>query len=49
MKILLSVSLFVILALGMEMALADDMKAFPPADPGSVRYVLSLPSQARED
>jgi ecotin len=48
-KILLSVSLFVILALGTEMALADDMKAFPPADPGSVRYVLSLPSQAREE
>ena len=27
---------------------ADTMKAFPPADPGMVRYVLQLPKQADE-
>jgi ecotin len=28
---------------------ADNMKAFPPADEGMVRYVLQLPEQAKED
>jgi len=27
----------------------DNMKAFPPADPGMVRHVLSLPKQDAED
>jgi ecotin len=27
----------------------DNMKAFPPADPGMVRFVLNLPSQEDED
>jgi ecotin len=27
---------------------ADDMKAFPPADPGMVRFVLHLPEQTEE-
>ena len=26
----------------------DNMKAFPPADPGMVRYVIELPEQANE-
>ena len=49
MKILLKFSLFVFFVLGMDVSVADDMKAFPAAEPGTVRYVLSLPKQAREE
>lgn len=49
MKYLLKFSLLVFFAFATEFSLADDMKAFPPAEPGAVRYVLSLPKQAHEE
>jgi ecotin len=38
-----------LLLLGSSGQAADDMKAFPPADPGMSRHVLHLPEQADED
>jgi hypothetical protein len=49
MKYPLKFSLLVFFAFAPELSVADDMKAFPPAEPGAVRYVLSLPKQAHEE
>ncbi len=46
MKTLLSIALLVFVA---NVAIAaDNMKAFPPAEPGMVRYVIELPPQEDE-
>lgn len=49
MKNLLKITMMVFFAFAMKFSMADDMKAFPPAEPGAVRYVLSLPKQPREE
>ena len=46
--ILLSLSILVAFATLLGVQAADDMKAFPPAEPGMVRHVLQLPKQVDE-
>ena len=46
MKTLLTLALLLTGATAMG---ADNMKAFPPAEPGMVRYVINLPEQDNED
>ena len=41
--------LIVLLVLAPMSQAADNMKAFPPAGPGQVRYVIALPAEADED
>ena len=48
MKTLLSVLLVWILVTATSGNAADNMKAFPPAESGAVRYVLNLPKQDDE-
>ncbi len=47
MKTSLMVSVWLLLAV-LPLQGADNMKAFPPAEKGMVRYVLKLPKQANE-
>ncbi len=44
------VSIFtaLLLAISLPVSAADNMKAFPPADAGMVRYVLQLPAEQDE-
>jgi ecotin len=49
MKTSLSLILATLLAGTMMGQDADNMKAFPPAEPGMVRYVLNLPPESDED
>ena len=37
-----------LLAIAVPLKAADNMKAFPPADAGMVRYVLQLPAETDE-
>jgi len=46
--ILLSLSVLITFAVPLSIRAADDMKAFPPAEPGMVRHVLQLPKQVDE-
>ena len=48
MKNLYAVIAFLLLPTAAFAEAADTMNAFPPADPGMVRYVLQLPKQADE-
>lgn len=41
--------LFIFLCCSGIASAADDLKAFPPAGEGSVRHVLTLPKEAREE
>jgi ecotin len=48
MKNMWSFIVFLLLSLTLPAHAADNMKAFPPADQGQVRYVLQLPIQDDE-
>ena len=48
MKNMWSFIVFLLLPLTLPAHAADNMKAFPPADQGEVRYVLQLPIQDDE-
>ena len=48
MKRICSIGAFAILYALISVQAADNMKAFPPAEKGMVRYVLQLPPQADE-
>jgi ecotin len=48
MKFLLTLALLAALTASEAIA-ADNMQAFPPADPGMVRYVIQVPPLADED
>jgi ecotin len=48
MKNMWSFIVFLLLSLTLPAHAADNMKAFPPADQGKVRYVLQLPTQDDE-
>jgi len=48
MKNMWSFIVFLLLSLTLPAHAADNMKAFPPADHGQVRYVLQLPIQDDE-
>lgn len=41
--------LLVLLSIAPMTRAADNLKAFPPAEPGQVRYVLQLPEEPDED
>ena len=48
MKALGSLTVFAMLSLSVVARAADDLKAFPPAEEGMIRYVLRLPEQKDE-
>ena len=47
MKTIVSIAIFAFVSISLAFA-ADDMKAFPPAEEGMTRYVISLPKQQDE-
>jgi ecotin len=49
MKAVYSIAVLSLLTAVSSARAADNMKAFPPAESGMVRYVLALPKQANED
>jgi ecotin len=48
MRKLFSIAVVLVLATTLPIHAADDMKAFPPAEKGMVRYVLNLPKRHDE-
>ncbi len=48
MRTLRSIATFTFLFAALSAQAGDDLKAFPPAEPGMVRYVLQLPEQEDE-
>ena len=48
MKSISAIAGLTLLSAMLTASAADDMKAFPPAEKGMVRYVLQLPKQAEE-
>lgn len=48
MKKLFSIATLFFIFLGLKVHAGDNMKAFPPAEKGTVRYVLQLPKQDDE-